>query len=720
MNSSNKEKDMPLILSAVAIAGIIIFLAMPILIPAVVLGYMLHWSWWAKRRSRYLRSGMLLTNYGILLFGGWNFLFQKFPEYLKKFMTFMNTNIAEHNFYSEVYVRNMLIVLPIIGGVAFAVLFNYKLKPSKQSYFALRKAAISLTKPIRHAVGVFQKFPKKNFFGLFVALVWSILLMQLPLTGIYVAFALVKAPQLGSVISVVYLITGIYSVFVFERGQIDGNSAGEEYSSKTGDVEIGTIEQPYRRDLKLSWKDINHHIHILGQPGSGKSVLLRNFYAYKIMNDEGLLMIDLKADLDVLTEMKAFAQAASREKDLVVIDLSKPEASVGYNPLLRGGASELKDKIMSALDWSETYYQKVSERFLLHIFNALVVVRDVQGLVPTLSDVYECLNYPEALEVLSTKIATDNPRVSKDILELERELRDRRVHAELSGLRTDIEVMLKSNFGSILLDPNSIDLYEAIQAKKVILVQLDGQTYRQTAVRFGRLLISDLRAASGAIVSNISKSSRPKFTVIVDEFADIVSNEAMSEGFVSLLNRCRGSGIGVIIAHQSLGDFKEERSRTQVLDSTETTISFTQKDPNTCEILASIVGTKDKVSVTEQTDTFFGFGVKTGRGTEKLTQEFIFHPNEFRNLNVGEAIYIAKRPVRYGKVQIKNIIPARMQLPTLGVSVVGVTPDVLSASRNSLLALSVIREGREPGATNVNDHGEFEERLVAALDQADI
>lgn len=78
----------------------------------------------------------------------------------------------------------------------------------------------------------------------------------------------------------------------------------------------------------------------------------------------------------------------------------------------------------------------------------------------------------------------------------------------------------------------------------------------------------------------------------------------MMTGFLSLLNRCRGSGIGVIIAHQSLGDFKDERTRTQVWDSTETTFSFVQKDPESCETLAKIIGTQEAISVTEQIDQF--------------------------------------------------------------------------------------------------------------------
>jgi hypothetical protein len=42
-------------------------------------------------------------------------------------------------------------------------------------------------------------------------------------------------------------------------------------------------------------------------------------------------------------------------------------------------------------------------------------------------------------------------------------------------------------------------------------------------------------------------------------------------------------------------------------------------------------------------------------GTKKLVHEFIYHPNVFRNLNVGEAIYAAKKPSRFGTVQVKML-----------------------------------------------------------------
>jgi len=226
---------------------------------------------------------------------------------------------------------------------------------------------------------------------------------------------------------------------------------------------------------------------------------------------------------------------------------------------------------------------------------------------------------------------------------------------DLESLRAELTLLTKAEFGSIFNSPHTLDVYSAIMSRKVVLVNLDGQTYNESAKKFGRLLLADLRSASGAIVTNTPENQRPQFTVLVDEFADIVATEDMAKTFVGFLNRCRGSGIGVVIAHQSLGDFKDATVRSQIMDSTETMFSFVQKDPETCETLAAIVGTKEVYEKTKQTkDWMFGEDA-TGMGSKKLVQEFIYHPNVFKNLGMGEAVYVAKKPSRFGTVHVKMV-----------------------------------------------------------------
>ena len=208
---------------------------------------------------------------------------------------------------------------------------------------------------------------------------------------------------------------------------------------------------------------------------------------------------------------------------------------------------------------------------------------------------------------------------------------------------------------------------DVIKTGKIFYCLLDGQKYPVQSLRISRMLLADIRSVSGNIVSQVQKSDRPQFTIIIDEFSDIVSTKEMGQLFTGFLNRSRGSGIGVIIAHQSLGDFQDGQVMKQVIDSTETTFSFVQKDPESCEVLSSIPGTVETYEKTEQLDSGWFSDSPTGRGSRKIVHEYLYHPNEFKNLNVGEAIYMAKKPSRHAKVKmnfmdIKKDVNAILQI----------------------------------------------------------
>jgi len=115
---------------------------------------------------------------------------------------------------------------------------------------------------------------------------------------------------------------------------------------------------------------------------------------------------------------------------------------------------------------------------------------------------------------------------------------------------------------------------------------------------------------------------------------------------------------------------QQETVKVQVLDSTETLFSFVTKDPETAETLAAIAGTEIQMMVTEQTSENVLFKSKTGMGTQREVHEYLVHPNEFKMLNTGEAIYIAKKPNRYGTVKVNYIeIPMAQSLLKLDLDV---------------------------------------------------
>lgn len=636
--------------------GLVLFVfTAPVVILSGVFSYLV-WASYIEREERKLIRPIVIGALGFLITKS---VYQSFYDLLPVLLSGFATQAKIKNIMATGIVKNAeLGYFPLLAGGLY--LIHTKFNKGIELYSELRALVIKSFYPFRMIlyfcgtvigiaaglIGVKLDDDRSLIsivFSFVVLSVASQLVIALPLALTHgTPFYLVAGGAASTYVAL------FWYYFLSNKFRLDDKPQGARVTNAKDGIHIGRLLRPRRMDLNLSWSDLNHHIHILGQPGSGKSILLRNIYAHQVRAGSGLLMIDLKADMSVREDFKNLAAETCREKDLMIIDLSHPESSYGYNPLQFGNATELKDKIIGAIDWSEPHYKRASEQALLIILKALVWLRDQKQLMPTLSDVVTALSSIQGLTILSEMVESQDIKQNISTLIIDKEFLK-----NTSGLKAELGLLTMSEFGSIFSKSNSLNVFDAILNKKVILVNLDGQTFSESAKKFGRMLIGDLRSASGAVVTNIPKEERPQFTVIVDEFSDIMSNDEMAKTFVGFLNRCRGSGIGVVIAHQSLGDFKEDTTKTQVLDSTETIFSFVTKDPETAETLAAIAGTELQWKVTEQTSENILFKSKTGMGTQREVHEYLVHPNEFKMLNTGEAIYIAKKPSRFGTVKVE-------------------------------------------------------------------
>ena len=656
MASGGKGDNAAEVLFHVFIAAIVLAVA-PVVILSFLGGYFIYWSWnfgyFDSLPRKLVRTGVVFLSGTYVLFLMWQGARNAWgPELLG----FSNKFIFKKTALSyESFSRLTAIWIPVaVAGLSVPAAFIINLKekaPSPILYGAVRGTAYFLTAPFQILALTILKTNWTSV--LFVLVIYEVIWM----VSVKALLSLGLSQEIANfaVLAPIFGIATFWGFFTAIRAIADeGNQLLSENGRLRikGSSAINIGRTRGGRPLNIYWKDINHHVHVIGQPGSGKSVLLKSIYAQQIIKGEGLLMIDLKADLDVRSEFLGLCGEHGRLQDLQIIDLSRPEDSCGYNPLLRGNASELKDKIITALEWSEPYYKKVSERFVLNIMRGLVALRDEKEVIPTLNDLFLAISKPVYMQALAESLPESCAQIRDDLVALARELKKKETSEALTGIKTDLEVMLKSEFGQLLNSRESIDILDSIAQRRVVYVMLDGQTYGVTAKRVGRMILSDLRSASGAIVSHLTKEERPRFTVIVDEFSELVSNKELGQLFTGFLNRCRGSGIGIVIAHQSLGDFEDEQLTKQVLDSTETLFSFVQKDPESCEILAGLAGTKETWEKTEQLDTKLLIEDKTGRGTRKLVYEYIYHPNVFKSLEVGQAVYIAKKPNRHALVRV--------------------------------------------------------------------
>lgn len=660
-NSSHQNEDVEQFgIIAGAGLGLLLFVFIaPVVILSGVFSYLIWASYYEREERKWIRS-VLIALIGYSLTKGSLQLFHSFLPYLLSGVFSQN---KIHNILGSEFVRHSdkLYFLLVTGGI---YLFQNKLNVGLNRYVILRDLILRsfyplgvvmsfLSIPLNMALGAIGIDTRDNrtvgsLLGFVAVIAYVGIILSMIGSGKKVNPALVFVQSVLGCYFILYL----YSVLTADSRDESENLTAFNLRNHSGNITIGRMYKPRRMNLNLSWRDINHHIHILGQPGAGKSILLRNIYSHQVMNGSGLLMVDLKADLSVREDFKNLASLSGRDGDFIVIDLSHPESSWGYNPLQFGNATELKDKIIGAIEWSEPHYKRTSEMALLIVLRGLVWLRDHRSLMPGLKDALTALSSVQGMTALSELV--EDQDIRNDLYQLITENK-KDFSKSIEGLKAEISLLVMSEFGSIFSKPNSLNMLDAVKSKKIILVNLDGQTFSESAKKFGRMLLGDLRAASGALVTNNSIAERPQFTVIVDEFSDIIANEDMAKTFVGFLNRCRGSGMGVIIAHQSLGDFKDDTVKAQVLDSTGTLFSFVTKDPETAEALSAIAGTKLELKYTDQISENILFKSKTGMGTQREVHEYVIHPNEFKSLDVGEAIYIAKKPSRYGIVRVNYI-----------------------------------------------------------------
>ena len=151
------------------------------------------------------------------------------------------------------------------------------------------------------------------------------------------------------------------------------------------------------------------------------------------------------------------------------------------------------------------------------------------------------------------------------------------------------------------------------------------------------------------------------FSCILDDFQDYIY-----EGFATILNKSRSANVGVVFCHQSLGDLDKvsEAFRNVVLTNTNIKMVMRMNDPETCEHFATTFGTKRSTKITEQVSD----DEKTGAGTVREVEQFIYHPNEFKALGLGQGILSVphRGGVKLLKVKFKPLpdLP-RYELPVV-------------------------------------------------------
>ena len=299
--------------------------------------------------------------------------------------------------------------------------------------------------------------------------------------------------------------------------------------------------------IRFHPEDRTRHHYIIGKSGTGKSALLSWMSRQDIQRGEGVCIVDPHGDLieDALAHTPK-----ERAKDIVLFDPADSERPMGLN-LLEARTPEEKDR--AALDAMEIFIKLFGNEIfgprIQHYFrNGCLTLMDDEEEGATLIDVPRLFVDDEFQRY---KVAKCKNPVVRSFWEHE---------IAKTGAREKEEMIpyFSAKFGpfitnttmrNIIGQPKSaFNIREIMDSGKVLLVNLSkGRIGDVNAQLLGLIFVNKVNMAALSR-ADVSRKKRRRFYLYVDEFQNFVT-----EAFATILSEARKYELGLIMAHQFIG-----------------------------------------------------------------------------------------------------------------------------------------------------------------------
>ncbi|MGZ4234060.1 MAG: type IV secretory system conjugative DNA transfer family protein [Solirubrobacteraceae bacterium] len=394
------------------------------------------------------------------------------------------------------------------------------------------------------------------------------------------------------------------------------------------------------RQVVLSDHQLSAHGLILGASGAGKSTTLLRILTDHVARRRPVIAIDMKGSPSFAAELQAAAAAAGRPFLLWSID-----GPSYWNPLSHGNPTELKDRLIATERFSEPHYKRAAERYAQMALS--VLAHGHPGRPPTIAEMVTAMDsrrIPGMLRDLPRPLAL---RVQDYLTELTPDQL-----SAVKGLRTRLALMAESAAGPFLEPARDggrpaqdggaeIDLRAALSGDPIVVFSLNSSRYPGLAAQIGTMVIQDLVSATGERLSESHGRPLPHALVGIDEFSALGADH-----LVHLVARGREPGLSVVLATQEFADMERAARglRDQLVGNAAVKIIHRQDVPDSALMAAQLVGTHQIWERTIQTGGGLLCRYDTRRGTRRLVERFVIHPNQIKRLTTGEAIVITKQP----------------------------------------------------------------------------
>jgi len=315
------------------------------------------------------------------------------------------------------------------------------------------------------------------------------------------------------------------------------------------------IHRGVKKEIRIKSEDRFRHFYIIGQTGTGKSSTMQALARQDFTAGNGLAVMDPHGDL--VKDLLPFIPR-ERADDVIVFDPSDESRPIGLNlleakPEERDMVAQDANNMMIKLFWNEIFGPRLQDYFLN---GCLTLMEYPQGWALTdiirlftdddfQKDHIRNVKNPIVKAWWEKTFANMGDREKKEIIPY--------FAAKFSGFITN--KMMRNIIGQT---KSSFDIAECMQSNKIILLNLSkGLVWDLNSQLLGMIVVSKIQSAAMQR-QRISKDERKDFFLYIDEFQNYVT-----PSIESILSEARKYRLGLVLAHQYLGQLEQSNALTK-------------------------------------------------------------------------------------------------------------------------------------------------------------
>jgi Type IV secretory system Conjugative DNA transfer len=397
---------------------------------------------------------------------------------------------------------------------------------------------------------------------------------------------------------------------------------------------------------------------VFGATGSGKTTLLKNIITQDLFRVVGpahdrrripMLIFDGKGDQEFLSDLLPAIETAGRMHQLRVLNPSRPDISVRYNPFFseHGLHQEHANFVFESFDLKEDFFHGHQATYLSDLVRVLAHTGKRFNIHDVLVLALDERVLKEQIAIARNRICIEagvshqrELNLGMSIRNLQQSFEDRDRVPKIQGLLNELMTFLEDDLSAVTGAYDEVlSLDEVIEKDLILFVSLNTNKNSKAVTALGRMLLQNMQLIIGKRYEDEQerrRQNRPMISVILDEFAPFAYSN-----FAQILQTARGTNTAFLFALQSLPQLLMvgRGFRDDVSSAPNTTMLLRTRDEETAQYFlkaSARVKQKRRTLTVQRTGLLEEKYQPIGFGSETDIKDTRSQDDHIKNLPVGQ------------------------------------------------------------------------------------